>query len=157
MVPSFGLHVRSIEAAPPGLKTRGTSKSAVSRRFVAATREKLEELMSRDIGDLKLCAITLDGIHVDEHLVLVALGIDENADKHILGLYEGASENTTVCTGLLSDLEARGLHTDRAMLFVIDGSKALAKAIRAKFGTRALIQRCQVHKKRNVEDLSPKR
>ena len=86
---------------------------------------------------------------------LVALGIDEDAEKHVLGLYEGATENTTSCAGLLSDLEARGVRTDRAMLFVIDGSKALAKAIRAKFGTRALIQRCQVHKKRNVEDHLP--
>jgi transposase-like protein len=148
-------YVRSIEAAPPGLKSRGTSKSAVSRRFVAATREKLKEMMSRDLGTLKLCAIMVDGIHIDEHLVLVALGIDERGDKHILGLYEGATENTTSCAGLLSDLEARGVRTDRAMLFVIDGSKALAKAIRAQFGTRALIQRCQVHKKRNVEDHLP--
>jgi len=148
-------YARSIEPAPPGLKSRGTSKSAVSRRFVAATREKLQEMMSRDLGSLKLCTIMIDGIHVDEHLVLVALGIDEHAEKHVLGLYEGATENTTSCSGLLSDLEARGVRTDRAMLFVIDGSKALAKAIRAKFGTRALIQRCQVHKKRNVEDHLP--
>jgi putative transposase len=148
-------YVRSIEPAPPGFQTRGTSKSAVSRRFVASTREKLGELMSRDLGKLALCAIMIDGIHVAEHLVLVALGIDEKGDKHTLGLYEGATENTTACIGLLSDLEARGFRTDRAMLFVIDGSKALAKAIRAKFGTRALIQRCQVHKKRNVEDHLP--
>ncbi len=146
---------RSIEGAPPGFKTRGTSKSAVSRRFVAATREKLQEMMSRDLGSLKLCTIMVDGIHVADHLVLIAIGIDENADKHILGLYEGATENTTACAGLLSDLEARGVRTDRAMLFVIDGSKALSKAIRAKFGARALLQRCQVHKKRNVEDHLP--
>jgi transposase-like protein len=146
---------RSIEPAPPGLKSRGTSKSAVSRRFVAATREKLGEMMSTDLGKLDLCAIMIDGIHVGEHLVLVAIGIDAHGDKHTLGLYEGATENTTACSGLLADLEARGVRTDRAMLFVIDGSKALAKAIRAKFGTRALIQRCQVHKKRNVEDHLP--
>lgn len=148
-------YVRSIEPAPPGFKTRGTSKSAVSRRFVASTREKLGEMMSRDLGKLALCAIMIDGIHVADHLVLVALGIDDKGDKHTLGLYEGATENTTSCSGLLSDLEARGVRTDRAMLFVIDGSKALAKAIRAKFGTRALIQRCQVHKKRNVGDHLP--
>jgi putative transposase len=148
-------YVRSIEPAPPGFSTRGTSKSAVSRRFVASTREKLGEMMSRDLGKIALSTIMIDGIHVAEHLVLVALGIDEKGDKHTLGLYEGATENTTSCIGLLSDLEARGVRTDRAMLFVIDGSKALAKAIRAKFGTRALIQRCQVHKKRNVEDHLP--
>ncbi len=148
-------YVRSIEPAPPGLKSRGTSKSAVSRRFVAATREKLSEMMSSDLSKLALCAIMIDGIHIDKHLVLLALGIDIHGEKHTLGLYEGATENTTSCIGFLSDLEARGVRTDRAMLFVIDGSKALAKAIRAKFGPRALIQRCQVHKKRNVEDHLP--
>ena len=148
-------YVRSIEPTPPGLASRGTSKSAVSRRFVAATRDKLAEMMSADLAKLSLCAIMIDGIHVGEHLVLVALGIDTKGNKHTLGLYEGATENTTSCSGLLSDLEARGVRTDRAMLFVIDGSKALAKAIRAKYGARALIQRCQVHKKRNVEDHLP--
>ena len=148
-------YVRSIEPAPPGLASRGTSKSAVSRRFVAATREKLGEMMSCDLSQLALCAIMIDGIHVAEHLVLVALGIDAKGDKHTLGLYEGATENTTSCIGLLSDLEARGVRTDRAMLFIIDGSKALSKAIRAKFGRRALVQRCQVHKRRNVEDHLP--
>ena len=97
----------------------------------------------------------IDGIHVGEHLVLVALGIDEVGKKHVLGLYEGATENETVCTALISDLTARGLRTDRSMLFVIDGSKALSKAIRAVFGKRAIIQRCQVHKRRNVEDHLP--
>jgi transposase-like protein len=87
--------------------------------------------------------------------VLVALGIDVNGEKHILGLYEGATENTVCCTGLISDLEARGLRADRAMLFVIAGSKALAKDIGAKFGPRALIQRCQVHKRRNVLEHLP--
>ena len=127
----------------------------MSRRFVAATREKLQEMMGRDLRHLKLCAIMIDGIHVDEHVILIALGIDERGDKHVLGLYEGATENTSACTGLLSDLEARGVGTDRAILFVIDGSKALAKAVRTKFGPSALIQRCQVHKKRNVEDHLP--
>jgi len=148
-------YVRSIEPAPPGFETRGTSKSAVSRRFVASTRETLAETMSRDLSKLQLCAIMIDGIHVGEHLVLIALGVDVLGEKHVLGLYEGATENTTSCAGLLSDLEARGVVTDRSMLFVIDGSRALAKAIRAKFGARALIQRCQVHKRRNVEDHLP--
>ena len=148
-------YVRSIEPAPPGMKSRGTSKSAVSRRFVKKTREEFEKMMGRDLSALAICAVMIDGIHVGEHLVLIALGIDEHGDKHTLGLYEGATENTTCCSGLLSDLEARGLRTDRAMLFVIDGSKALAKAVRAKFGARAIIQRCQVHKRRNVLDHLP--
>ena len=146
---------RSIEPVPAGLGSRGTSKSAVSRRFVAATREKLAEMMSRDLSGLAICATMIDGIHMGEHLVLVALGIDEAGDKHTLGLYEGAAENETTCKALVTDLVARGLRTDRAMLFVIDGSKGLAKAVRAVFGKRALIQRCQVHKRRNVEDHLP--
>lgn len=143
-------YARSLEPAPPGLTSRGTSRSAVSRRFVTATREKLAEMMSRDLSAITGCALMIDGIHIGEHVALIALAIDQVGEKHILGIYEGATENTVCCAGLLSDLEARGLRTNRAMLFVIDGSKALAKAIRAKFGARALIQRCQVHKRRNV-------
>jgi transposase-like protein len=92
---------------------------------------------------------------VGAQVVLIALGIDERGDKHVLGLYEGATENATVCTALLADLCARGLRTDRTLLFVIDGSKALVKAIRNVAGKRALTQRCQVHKKRNVEEHLP--
>lgn len=148
-------YARSIEPAPPQMPTRGTSKSAVSRRFVVATREKLAEMMSRDLSGLAICTTMIDGIHMGEHLVLAALGIDEVGKKHVLGLYEGATENETVCTALISDLTARGLRTDRSMLFVIDGSKGLSKAIRAVYGKRAIIQRCQVHKRRNVEDHLP--
>ena len=83
--------------------------------------------MGRDLGKLTLFAIMSDRTYVDEHLVLVAPGIDMQGDKHVLGLYEGVTENTTSCIGLLSELEARGVRTDRAMLFVIDGSKALSK------------------------------
>jgi transposase-like protein len=146
---------RSLEPTPSGMRSRGTSKSAVSRRFTAATREQLAQMMSRDLSALQLCAVMIDGIHVGDHLVLVALGIDEQAEKHVLGLYEGATENATVCTALLNDLVARGVRADRTMLFVVDGSKALCKAIRSVFGSRALLQRCQVHKRRNVEDHLP--
>lgn len=148
-------YARSIEPAPEAIRSRGTSKSAVSRRFVTATREQLAQMMSRDLGSLSLCAVMIDGLHVGDHVVLAALGIDEAGEKHVLGLYEGATENATICTGLLSDVVARGLRIDRSMLFVIDGSKALAKAIRAVFGQRAIIQRCQVHKRRNVENHLP--
>jgi putative transposase len=148
-------YARSIEPAPPGVSSRGTSKSAVSRRFVEETKKKLEAMMSADLSKLSLVALMIDGIHVAEHVVLIALGIDESGDKHVLGLYDGATENATVCTALLLELTARGVPTDRAMLFVIDGSKALAKSIRDVFGKRALIQRCQVHKRRNVEDHLP--
>jgi len=148
-------YARSVEPAPPGFSSRGASKSAVSRRFVAATREQLAQMMGRSLAGLALCAVMIDGIHIGEHLVLIALGIDELGDKHVLGLYEGATENAAVCTGLLADLVSRGLRTDRSILFVIDGSKALANGIRATFGARAVIQRCQVHKRRNVVDHLP--
>jgi transposase-like protein len=148
-------YARSLEPTPPSLPSRGTSKSAVSRRFVTATREHLARMMSGDLSTLAIRVVMIDGIHVGEHVVLVALGVDEAGDKHILGLYEGATENATVCMGLLGDLTARGLPTDRGTLFVIDGSKALHKAIRAAFGACAIFQRCQVHKRRNVLDHLP--
>jgi transposase-like protein len=87
--------------------------------------------------------------------VVGAVGVDDKGDKHVLGLHEGATENESVCKALIEDLVARGLRNDRTRLFVIDGSKALAAAIRKTFGRRALIQRCQVHKRRNVEDHLP--
>lgn len=148
---------RSLEPLPAGVKGRGTSKSAVSRRFVAATAKSLSEWLGRTVADLSLAVLMLDGIVCGEHTVLVALGIDEQGSKHVLGLWEGATENATACTGLLSDLVKRGLDTTRSMLVVIDGSKALAKAVRDVFGKHALIQRCQVHKKRNVLEHLPER
>ncbi len=148
-------YARSLEPLPSEMVTRGTSKSAVSRRFVAATSEALTTMMSRDLSALSLRAIIIDGIHMSEHLVVVALGIDEEGEKHVLGLHEGATENETVCKTLLTDIVARGVRANRSMLFVVDGSKALVAAIRKVYGKRALVQRCQVHKRRNVEDHLP--
>lgn len=148
-------YARSIDAPPPGLETRGASKSAVSRRFVAATQETVTTMTSRDLSSISLCALLIDGIHIGEHLIVVALGVDEAGDKHVLGLHEGATENESVCAALIADLVARGMRTERSMLFVVDGSKALIAAIRKAFGRRAIIQRCQVHKRRNVEDHLP--
>ncbi len=148
-------YARSLEPAPSGMQTRGASKSAVSRRFVVSTQATFTTMVTRDLSSIALCALVIDGIHVGEHLVVVALGVDESGDKHVLGLHEGATENESVCTALLADLVARGMRVDRALLFVIDGSKALACAIHKAFGKRALIQRCQVHKRRNVEDHLP--
>jgi transposase-like protein len=146
---------RSLEPTPTGIESRGTSKSAVSRRFVSATGQTLTEMMGRDLSGLSICALIIDGIHVSDHLVVVGLGIDEQGEKHVLGLHEGATENESVCKALIEDLIARGVRNDRSRLFVIDGSKALAASIRKAFGKRALIQRCQVHKRRNVEDHLP--
>ncbi len=147
---------RSLEAVPEELETRGTSRSAVSRRFKAATQKQVDELIARDLGDLKLVSIMLDGIHIAEHVILLAVGIAEDGRKHVLGLWEGASENKVVCMTMLNSLVARNLDPQRSCLFVIDGSKALRGAIRDVFGSRALIQRCQVHKRRNVLGHLPK-
>lgn len=146
---------RSLEPLPASIASRGTSKSAVSRRFVGATEQTLTEMMGRDLSALAISAVIVDGIHVGDHLVVIALGIDEQGDKHVLGLHEGATENENVCKALIEDLVARGVRADRSRLFVIDGSKALVAAIRKTFGRRSLIQRCQVHKRRNVEDHLP--
>jgi len=146
---------RSIGARPSAMKSRGASKSSVSRRFVAATRAKLSELLARDISGIAIAALIVDALRIGGHLVLVAIGVDEAGDKHVLGLHEGATENSAACTALFESLVDRGLSSDRSLLVVIDGSKALAKAVRAVFGQRALVQRCQVHKKRNVTEHLP--
>jgi transposase-like protein len=147
---------RSLEALPEGLKTRGARKSAVSRRFIQATSKKLSEFLARDLSGLDLKVLLLDGVHVTtEHTIVAAVGIDATGTKHALGLWEGATENKQTCKTLLENLVERGLRTDRTILAVIDGSKALAQAVRAVFGKRVLIQRCQEHKRRNVLDALP--
>jgi transposase-like protein len=148
-------YARSLEPLPVPLPERGKSKSAVSRRFVEGTQKRLSELMQRELSGLKLAVLMIDGIHFEDHVVLSALGIDEAGCKHVLGLWEGATENARACKGLLEELISRGLVSDRAMLVVIDGAKALHKAATDVFGNRALIQRCQEHKKRNVADQLP--
>lgn len=132
-----------------------TSKSAVSRRFVAATAERLTELCARRLDDRRWAAVMLDGAGFGEHLLVVALGIDADGSKVPLGVVEGSTENAAVCTRLVADLADRGLDPSRGLLFVLDGSRALAKAIRQVYGTHALLQRCQRHKERNVLDHLP--
>lgn len=127
-----------------------TSKSAVSRRFVAATAERLTELCERRLDDRRWAAVMLDGAHFGDHLLVVALGITADGTKVPLGVMEGSTENAAVCTRLTADLADRGLDASQGILFVIDGGKALAKSIRLVFGTKALIQRCRRHKERNV-------
>jgi putative transposase len=147
---------RALDAVPPELDEFGTSKSAVSRRFVAATQRQLDDWFGRDLSGIKLASIMIDGLGFgEEHTVLIALGIDSDGKKHVLGLHEGATENAAACGALLDDLIERGVSTQRSLLFVIDGAKALASAISARWDKRALIQRCQVHKARNVKDHLP--
>lgn len=148
---------RSLEPLPWGVQGRGASKSAVSRRFVAETTKGLKEWAERSLAGVSIIAVMLDGIVIGEHTVLVALGIDEGGTKHILGFWEGATENAAACNALLSNLVERALDTSRTILFIIDGSKVLAKAIRSVMGNRAKIQRCQVHKKHNVLEHLPER
>lgn len=143
-------YARSLEPLGPEMTSRGTSKSAVSRRFVARTTAQLAAWQSAPLDGLDLVALLIDGVHVGDHCLIVALGIAANGQKHALGLWDGSTENATVCQGLLANLQSRGLRTDRSLLVILDGSKALHKAVRATFGHAALVQRCQVHKMRNI-------
>jgi putative transposase len=133
-----------------------TSRSSVSRRFKAATDAQLDELMSRDLSELDLAALMLDGVHFADACCVVALAIGADGTKVPVGLWLGDTENKTVVTALLADLVARGLNTDGGLLVVIDGAKALATAVGKVFGDTAFIQRCTLHKRRNVRDHLPK-
>jgi transposase-like protein len=136
---------------------RSTSKSAVSRTFVQRTRDQLWNLMNRPLADLRLAVMMLDGIELHGRTNIVALGISTAGDKLALGLWDGSTENATVAAALLADLVDRGLDVEQGMLFVIDGSKALRKAVRLVFGNDVPVQRCVQHKERNVLDHLPER
>jgi putative transposase len=136
---------------------RSQSKSAVSREFVARTREHLLELMSRRLDDVRLAVLMLDGIELKGRCCVVALGIDSDGVKHPLGLWDGSTENATVATTLLSNLVERGLDVDQGVLVVIDGAKALRKAVRDVLGVHTPVQRCVRHKERNVLAHLPER
>jgi transposase-like protein len=133
----------------------GLRRSSVSRQFKVISAQQLAELCARPLGDLRLVALLIDGKVYKEQTVVVALGIDETGHKHVLGLWDGATENAAVCQALLDDLLRRGLDPQRRYLAVLDGSKALAKAVKQTLGTQTPIQRCQFHKKRNVSDHLP--
>jgi len=138
------------------LEGYGIEKSSVSRQFVAASAAQLQKLCEKKLDDLDLVAILIDGIHLGQQVLVVALGIESSGKKQVLGLWQGATENTTVVQELLEDLVARGLNPERRYLFVIDGAKALRAAIERVFGGRAEVQRCQIHKRRNVKEHLPK-
>jgi len=133
-----------------------TSKSAVSRRFVAATETALAELMARRLDDLDLVAFMVDGVHFGEHTCVVALGIGIDGTKHPLAVEEGSTENATLVTGLITGLRDRGLDVTRPILAVLDGAKALSRAVKDVFD-KPLIHRCQQHKIRNVRDRLPEK
>jgi transposase-like protein len=136
-------------------KARGDSKSAVSRRFKKATTAALEELLARDLSGLEVAVLMIDGIVFAECCCVAALVITADGTKVPVGLWDGDTENTVVVTDLLADLVARGLRYEQGLLVVIDGSKALAAGVNRVFGRRAIIQRCVLHKRRNVAAYLP--
>jgi putative transposase len=153
----FGRAVRLPEGDIAVVQGAGVSKSAVSRRFVALSAERMAEWMAADLSPLDLLAIQIDGMHIsDELTLLAAVGIDGEGTKHPLGLLEGATENAAVVQALLDNLIERGLDPNVCRLFIVDGSKALIKAIRKTFGRHTPIQRCQIHKARNIVERLPK-
>ncbi len=138
-------------------EAHSTSKSSVSRTFVARTAQTLKELMSRRLDDVRLAVLMLDGVVLKDHTNVVALGITTDGVKVPLGLWEGSTENKTVATALLADLVGRGLDVEQGVLVVIDGSKALRAAVNAVLGPRTPVHRCVRHKERNVLDHLPER
>jgi transposase-like protein len=138
-------------------ESRSTGKSTVSELFVERTKTALGELMGRPLADVRLAVMMLDGLDIADRTHVVALGITTDGVKIPLGLWEGSTENATLARSLLSDLVDRGLDPEQAILFVIDGGKALRRAIKDVFGEQALVHRCHRHKERNVTDLLPER
>lgn len=151
-----GLSTRNYRRAVESvLEGYGIEKSSVSRQFVAASSNQLRVLCERRLEDLNLVVLMIDGIHFGGQVLVVALGIAEGGEKHVLGVWQGASENTAVVKGLLEDLVDRGLDLQRRYLVVIDGSKALRAGVERVFGQRVEVQRCQIHKRRNVKEYLP--
>ena len=153
----FRRAVRLPEGDVPAPAGSGVSKSAASRHFVALSAARMQEWMASDLSKLDLLVIQIDGIHMVEDLILVAaIGVDAQGDKHPLGLIEGATENAATVQALIDNLVERGVDPAVPRLSIIDGAKALSKAIRRTFGGAAAIQRCQVHKARNIMERLPK-
>ena len=152
-----GVSTRSYRAVLPEMAaTVGVTKSSVSREFIDASEEALKQLAERRFDDKDILIVYLDGLIFGPHHVIVALGVDVDGGKHVLGLTSGASENAAACKALLEDLVARGVKPGRRRLFVIDGSKALRAAIDSVYGKDNPVQRCRSHKVRNVLDQLPK-
>ncbi len=147
-------HVDVAEPVGP-VNAKGMSRSAVSRRFVAATEAAAAALLARDLSELEVAVVMIDGLNIADQMIVVALVITTDGTKVPVGLALGDTENTVVVTGLLADLVARGLRFEHGILAVLDGAKALHTAVRKVFGDRALIQRCTLHKRRNVTGYLP--
>ncbi len=146
---------RSLEPVSAEVETRGTSKSNASRALIESTTDKLVQFLDRKLDGLDLVAMFIDGIEIAKHTIVIALGVAIDGTKVPLGMWGGSTENAVVATALVQNLNNRGLRVDDAMLFVIDGGAGIRKALRDVFGDRAVVQRCQVHKARNVRDHLP--
>ncbi len=146
----------SLDKPAAKLKSRGTSKSAASRHLVSQTTKKLEEYLSRRLEEFELAALMLDGLEVAGQTVVVTLGITIDGTKVPLGIWLGSTENSRVCTAMLQDLLERGLRVDESILCVVDGGKGIRKALVDVLGDLAVIQRCQIHKLRNLRSYLPK-
>ena len=145
----------SLEPVPAGISARGASKSAASRHLIARMSGQLREQLRRRLDQLDLLVLMVDGIEIAHRTVVVALGILADGRKVVLGLWLGSTENATLCTALLNDLLERGLKVDGRILCVIDGGRGIRKALADVFGDLAVVQRCRVHKKRNILDHLP--
>jgi putative transposase len=144
---TIGEHVAS--------RQHSMSKSAVSRRFIAATEAAMTELLARDLTDLDVCVLMIDGVHFADDLLVVAMVVTTDGTKIPVGVVHGDTENATIVKALLADLVARGLNIEAGMLVVIDGAKALRSAVKSVFGEHVVVQRCTIHKRRNVTGYLP--
>jgi transposase-like protein len=143
-------YARSLDTLPEEISERSVSKSSVSRRYVAMTTKQMFTWLTTPLGGRHFPIVLIDAIVLGDHTVIIALGIDIEGKKQVLGLREGDTENSQVAKALLRDLVERGLDRERARLFVIDGAKALRSAIRKIFGDLGVVHRCQLHKQRNI-------
>jgi transposase-like protein len=149
-------YARSLEPVDEEIiETRGDSKSNVSRSLIDRTTEKLAEFLNRRLEELDVIAMFIDGIEIGKHSVVIALGVLADGTKVPLGVWAGSTENGVLATALVQNMIDRGLRVDEPMLFVIDGGKGIRKALNDVFGDRAVVQRCQTHKLRNVRDHLP--
>jgi transposase-like protein len=152
----LGISTRNYEESVENLiKGYGIKKSSISRHFVKATAGQVCDIVERDLRGISLCGIFIDGIDFKGQMLIVALGLGLDGKKYVLGLWQGATENAEVCKMLLEDIVRRGLDTSRNYLFILDGSKALRSAVAHVFGDKANVQRCQIHKRRNVKGHLP--
>jgi transposase-like protein len=150
-------YASTLDPLPPGESERSVGKSSVSRRFVALTQNQMAQWLSEPLGARQVRVVMIDGKVFADHSVLIALGITQNGEKIVLGMREGTTENAAVAKELLRDVIERGVSPEQRILFVIDGGKGIRKAVRACFGANAWIQRCTLHKLRNVLEHLPQR